>query len=207
MPGATPLTANASVGLGLGLVHGGVGGGVDDQVRPHLRTHATIASGSARSSCRAIRRDHLAERGQAARQFEADLAVPAGEEDLHATSGSVVDLRVRKQPPARVLRREHRLARQRPVDGERRDRSRAACARARAPSSRWSCRGTRRTRRARRSRARSPAGSRASAAVLGGQHDADPAPEGGGLRRRSTATSNTSPAITRTSLPCGCSIW
>ena len=43
--------------------------------------------------------------------------------------------------------------------------------------------------------------------VFGGEDGTGPLAKSGELRRRSTATSNTSPAITRTSLPWVFSVW
>ena len=87
------------------------------------------------------------------------------------------------------------------------DRPSGCSARVRAPSNRWSCRETRRIRSARGSHGRSLAGSTVASCFRQREYRRPIGRRSGEPLRISTATSKTSPATTRTSLPCGCLIW
>ena len=88
-----------------------------------------------------------------------------------------------------------------------RDRSRRCSARAPARSSRSSCTAPRRARCVTRKPWAKPAGIHSMLRFASGEHVRSPLPEWGELLRMSTATSKISPAITRTSLPCGWRSW
>ena len=69
--------------VGFGLVDGGVGGGVDDDVGACITNQLADSFWARKVAFRQVDRNDFAERRQAALEFEADLAVLAGEEEFH----------------------------------------------------------------------------------------------------------------------------
>jgi hypothetical protein len=83
MPGAVALTARASSGSAFRLVHGGIGGGIDDDAGFDRGHHAADGLRVGQIHFPGIHGDDLAQGGQGAGQFPADLAATAGEKDFH----------------------------------------------------------------------------------------------------------------------------
>ena len=69
--------------IALRLVDGSVGGGIDDDVGASVTNQLADGFGVGKVAFRQVNRNDFAERRQAALQFEADLAVLAGEEEFH----------------------------------------------------------------------------------------------------------------------------
>ena len=69
--------------VGFGLVDGGVGGGIDDDVGACITNQLADSFWARKVTFRQVNRNDFAERRQAALEFEADLAVLAGEEEFH----------------------------------------------------------------------------------------------------------------------------
>ena len=69
--------------IALGLVDGGVGGRVDDDVGANVTHQPANGLRIGQIAFRLVDRNDFAERRQAALEFEADLAVLAGEEEFH----------------------------------------------------------------------------------------------------------------------------
>jgi hypothetical protein len=69
------------LGFTLCLVHGGIGCRVDDDVRLVLIQHRGNVIRAGQVQLLAIQADALAQHGQRAAQFEAQLAVDAGNQD------------------------------------------------------------------------------------------------------------------------------
>ena len=86
------VDGKSSAGLALGFVDGGVGAGVDDHIGGHLahRLRQTgVVTQIAAQTLRVVtgaagQCDYRAQRGQAALQLPAHLAVTAEQQNLHA---------------------------------------------------------------------------------------------------------------------------
>ncbi len=83
------------IGFAFGPVDGGVGGGIDDQVWLELQHRGgqclrlrKVAAQAALRLARAVERHQFAQRGQAALQFPAELAVLSQQQNFHAAASA-----------------------------------------------------------------------------------------------------------------------